>query len=818
MKTNLNNSFWYAKIKYLIISVFMVALFVNTYATQSKVVVELDKNDLSNYQVVINQTLKNSEILLSNTSSNIYSNLQNNAKKSLDVNAKGALESGLATYWYPHFLATSVIVYDKSVIREEILSWSDLMTVSHPVGFLNSQENLQSHLSAMSYGLEGENYSLNKAVTILANLKDKDLLNLESKDSIITICYDYEAVKLKELNKNLMIVIPSEGSLTFEVGLLSSQRLDFESNLDMVLIDNNLRPIKSSKPLINYPSEVEYNRTSKVNDFNHYSKNALKATRIFSRQVLNEQPFTSVDKHEHMMVALVYLMIVTFWTASAIYRATQKPIIFAAIFTGIILSSWTLVRIIRYQILVLDTLSRYLWYSYYIFQIFIPLIILWMAWSMDRPNTYIKLPKWWYGLISFAIFLIALVFTNDYHGLVLVLDMTRLDWTTVYSYGIGYYIILIFAFSLLLSAFLTLVIKGLKTPNRNVFSIPLFLFILFAIYNYMYIVRVPIIYQTDITIVTGVFTMLMFESNIRFGLIPTNTRYIDLFKLSPLKIQIFDKDKNLVLASLGSKVPQADYLNKLLRPASTTILDNNNLIFAKSIPGGYALWFEDISAITTLYKNILTNNQLLEEANIMLAKKKNMQAKINEELLKQEILKKFESKLIDSFDKVSDVVNEIEAGIIETENIVRLPLLLTYIKRRSNLFFEEKKNKNFKIEVLDEYILELAKITAMAKLEVALYNEINENILSSQASLFYDFFYNVLQASLNNNNKYLITYISKSTDKITMQLLPSKELKEEVVDEKFKKAISKEGGITSQKNIEDTVGYTLSFPKGRDHL
>ena len=67
----------------------------------------------------------------------------------------------------------------------------------------------------------------------------------------------------------------------------------------------------------------------------------------------------------------------------------------------------------------------------------------------------------------------------------------------------------------------------------------------------------------------------------------------------------------------------------------------------------------------------------------------------------------------------------------------------------------------------------------MAKLEVALYNEINENILSSQASLFYDFFYNVLQASLNNNNKYLITYISKSTDKITMQLLPSKELQED---------------------------------------
>lgn len=792
----------------------MVATFLNTYVAESKLTVEIDSSDLSTYSEVIRKTLNNSNVIFSNKNKPTYNNLNVYAKKAFDVEAKGALDSGLAKHFYPHFLATTVIVYDQSIIRENILSWSDLSTTKYEVGFLENQENLQAHLSSISYGLEKKDYTLKSTLDLLSILKSKDLLRLESQTSPITICFDYEAVKLKEENKNLEIIIPSEGTLTFEGGILAKEKLEFSDNIDEVLIKNGFRPQNNNKNLSGYPSESKYKSASKVENFSHFSKYALKTTASFSRQVLNERPFTSIDRQEHLMVALAYLMIVTFWTASVIYRSTQKPIIYAAVFTGLILCSWTLVRLVRYQIVDLNTLSRYLWYSYYIFQIFIPLIILWMAWSMDRPNTYIRLPNWWFLLIAFAFSLIILVFTNDYHNLVLVLDLSSLDWGNVYSYGIGYFIILFFAFSILLSAFVTLIIKGLKTPNRNIFSIPLIIFVLFAIYNYMYITRVPIIYQTDITIVTGFFTMVMFESNIRFGLIPVNTRYISLFKLSPLKIQIFDKDKNLLLQSIDSKKPKEKHLDKLLKPDSAPNLDENNLIFSKSIPGGHALWYEDISNITTLYNKILENNKLLEAANVMLAQKKHIQSKINDQLLKQEILNEFELDLTENINKVSEVVDDLESDFKASKNIARLPLLLTYIKRRSNLFFVEKKSKDFKIEIFNEYIEELSNIAAMANTKIALYNEISDNLSTKQASLLYDFFYKVVEAAVEASCLHIINYISDNEDKITMQLLPSKNLKEIVFDEKLLKAIKSCDGIFSQKAFEDTVGFTVSFKKG----
>lgn len=813
MKTNLDYSFWYAKIKLLLIGVFIVGIFFTPYEALSKSDIIIDKNDLSNYSKVIRETLDSKKNISKESTSNTYNDLDLYTKMAFDVNAKGAIASGLAKYWYPHFLATSVIVYDKSIVKDEIISWTNLNQISHEVGFIDSQKDLQLHVAAISFGLEGEAYSLNKTIDLLYSLNKKGLLKLESKTSPIIICFDYQAVILKEKNRNLEIVVPSEGSLSFEVGLLGNEKLQFKKNLDKSLIRNGLRPLNTKENIKNYPSESSYQSVSQIQDYEHFIKFALKTTSLFSRQVLKERQFFSIDKQEHLMVALVYLTIVTFWAATVIYRATQKPIIYAAIFCGLILSTWTFVRLIRYQILAMDVLSRYLWYSYYIFQIFIPLIILWMAWSMDRPNTYKKFSTWWKVLIIFALSLIFLVFTNDFHNWVLVLDLSKVDWGSTYTYGLGYFIILVYAFSLLLAAFVILIIKGCKIPGRKIFSIPLFIFLLFAIYNYLYITRMPIIYKTDLTIMTGIFTMLMFESNIRFGLIPANTRYLALFKLSPLKIQIFDKNKNLLLLSDKSQKPQAKYLEKLLVPNSIPLLDGDDLIFAKEIPGGYVLWYENISEITSLYNNILENNKRLEGANTMLAKKQQVQSQLNDQLLKQEILSQFESKLQENINKVNKIIKDLESGKNPKENSVRLPLLLTYIKRRSNLFFLEKKSIDFQIETFNEYLRELSKISLMAKTEVALYNEIKKDLDSSEAALMYELFYKVLEASIKNNCLHLVSFITEDFDQITMQLLPSKNL-DLLFDENFLLSINQAKGLLSLKSFEDTVGFTISFKKG----
>ena len=209
-----------------------------------------------------------------------------------------------------------------------------------------------------------------------------------------------------------------------------------------------------------------------------------------------------------ILMALLYLIIVTIWTSSLYFRVIQNSVKKAALLTGLILNSWTLVRLIKYQIITLDILSRYLWYSFYFFQLSIPLTILWMSWSIDKPKDLNKPPKWLTIIAIISGLLFILVFSNDLHGQVFILDLNRTDWAVNYAYGIGYYIVLVFAMS---NIFLAFLIQVKKSDKRKGFVVPLMIFIMFGFYTYKYIVRDPLFYNSDITIVTGLFTMLMFE-------------------------------------------------------------------------------------------------------------------------------------------------------------------------------------------------------------------------------------------------------------------------------------------------------------------
>lgn len=136
----------------------------------------------------------------------------------------------------------------------------------------------------------------------------------------------------------------------------------------------------------------------------------------------------SINYGEHLYFALIYMSVVTLWSASVLRRSMQKGISYSAFFAGLILNGWALVRLIKYQIVVSDSLARYLWYSYYIFQLSLPLVILWMAWAVDKPEKETFPPKWWRTMAIFIGILIILVFTNDLHGLVFKLDLSRPDW------------------------------------------------------------------------------------------------------------------------------------------------------------------------------------------------------------------------------------------------------------------------------------------------------------------------------------------------------------------------------------------------------
>ncbi len=437
-----------------------------------------------------------------------------------------------------------------------------------------------------------------------------------------------------------------------------------------------------------------------------------------------------------------------------------------------------------------------------------------MAWAIDKPEKHTLPPKWWRYMAVFITFLIVLVFTNDLHGLVLNLDLSRIDWDVNYSYGLGYYLILFVCMGNLVAVFSILVQKSIRNPRKKGFILPLLIFILFGIYNYKYIIRDPFIYETDLTIITGIFAMLMFETSIRSGLIPVNTKYVDLFTRSPLKMQLVNRGGEIALASAAAVIINKFTIEKVIESApEPIIIGGNSLLFANSIPGGYALWEEDIGKIYELQNEIKKSTQLLIEANSILSEEEKIKRSINEKNAKKELMDQLETEIAESLSDLSTMIYELPDSVNKSEKTTSIALLLCYIKRRCNLFFREKETNIMDVNKLIGYLDELSEISNYCNVEVVTINDIKKNFNIRDATLFYDFFYEFIDLAVQICCTHVIVHLREEKDSITMALLTSDGLEFFKPKLRLAEAINRRSGNFIVKDLGDTVGITLSFPK-----
>lgn len=815
MNAGLDNCIKHSRIAIGLFAILIAAVFSSGFTKEpNSNLVVCNQDDYALYPRVVEQILPSFNIEQSENQP--YYILDSGAiAEAFDTQAVGAIETGIARYWYPQYLATVIIAVDRDQTDSVVTSWNDLFATQEEVAFFDTAANVQMLTAAMSYGLEGEDYSLKKTIQLLSSIHDKNLLKTNSFESPIIICFDYQAAALIEEGRNLEIIIPTEGTYTYEKGLLSNEKLTFEANVDKLLFSAKLRLLDGQSYLPIYPDESAYAPAVRVMDYKHFATTSQNASCLIEREVLNLRKFMSIDSREHLYFALIYIIIITIWVTAIIRRSMQKGIVYAAFFTGIILNGWVLVRLIKYQLVAIPILSRYLWYSYYIFQLSLPLVLLWMAWAIDKPEDKIVPPKWWRSMVILIGFLIILVFTNDLHGFVLHLDLSRPDWDINYSYGFGYYIILFVCMMNLLAVFAILIQKSIRNPRKKGFIFPLALFIMFGIYNYKYIVRDPFVYQTDLTIITGIFTMLMFESCIWSGLIPVNTKYIDLFRRSPLKMQIINKNREVAIASALAKPMNKATIEKVITSSPGPVLQEDaTLLFANPIPGGYALWSEDVSKIQQLHREIKESTKKLAEANTMLAEEEKIKRFINEENAKRQLMEQLEAEIAKNTEHLSTMIENLPYSKDHSRETTRIALLLCYLKGWCSLFFREKETNTITVDELIAYKDELSEIARYPNVEIATVNEIKGNLAIRHATLFYDFFYVIVDLAVRTGCPYIIEHLEIEADLITMRLLSSEDIGTFKLEPRLIAAIVAAKGNIVKKDLEDMIGLSISFPKG----
>lgn len=811
------NSLFIAVVAAMLALIFACSCGSSSQESTDKFIVTCHRDDCSSYPDLIRDILPSSTVDEYRTMG--YYALENGAMEAFDVQAIPALQNNVARYWYPQYLATVVIAIDRDQTDVPLTKWRDLVLIKDQISLGVVDSNQRMLVAGLSYGLEGSDYTTQDAIDLLIRLASSNQLQYASQDTPIMICFDYQAVHLMKQGRHLDIIIPQEGTLTFTKGLLSRRQLSFSNDVEERLLAAGFKLPTGEADSNYYPREEIYVKAVNAENAQHFNTVAVDILRDLRRRVQKVRLFSSADPREHQLFPLLYLTLLTIWAASLVHRTVHKSSRGALLLTVVAVAGWVIMRLIKYQVPVYATkINGLLWYSYYLFQLALPLGLLWLAWSIDKTEDQIFPPKWFAVLcgINFSLFLIVL--TNFRHQLIFMFDPMDSRWGHNYSYGPLYSLVLLATIIPFLAALIILLVKSKRNPRKRAILFPLGLCLILGLYSYGYITRVPIAWDSDATMMIGIISMLFIESAIRSGLVPVNKNYLKLFWQSTLGIQLIDSDNHVVLASSHATAISDDTITEIIQGDSKPYyLNDDTLVFAEPIIGGHVVWQEDISQLNRLQLKVEASIANLTVANTMLAEEARIKQAIYEEESQQALWAQIEEEIDDYVKEMRTRTVELLKSTVTKESLALLALLMCYIKRRFNLYFRTKETDRFALGEFILYFDELVELASYSGLHIFVTSEQEGEILPLQSSLLYDFFYVIVSWAAEQEASPLLVTLEKKDAQFIFRFLMPRVSQTFNVPPILADAVADIDGKIIFKELEEAWGISLLLPEEVSH-
>lgn len=737
-----------------------------------------------------------------------------NAVACFDVQAIPAMDRGVGRYWYPHVSATVVLAVDRTRTDAVITGWNSLRESRVPVG-MSSFSVVRNMLAigAMSYGLNPKEPTKGDALDFLEQLCQNGGFELDGSDAPILICLDYEAAAWNRSGGTYEIIVPVEGTLTYRMGLLSDTPLTLEPGLDETLLSAGL-PLADGERPTDFPGDYRSARTLSEEDYGWFLELTGDISRDLRRQVLHIRRYTTADLREHILSALFLATAILLWKGTVSHRMIRRDVRRVVGVMGWLMVGWLLLRLFKYQLTADGLLCRMCWYGYYIFQLALPVTLLYLAVILDHPEGEKKpLRPLWPPLACYALSVL-LVLTNDLHQLVFRFDPAG-DWASDYRYGPGYWGVMALSLLFLARAVWKLLHRGRYSPYWAGRVVPLLFCAGLLAYITAYIRRVPLAWESDLTVNICVLSALFFESALHAGFIPVNLQYQRLFTATPIGLTLLDEQGRTVLSSRGAPpVSRSIWRRISMDMAHPLLRDSDTQLHAVPIHGGMAVWQEDLSQLNRLRREILAVQARLEAVNALLreegdVKKRLLAAETNRTMFEQ--LDRDMERRITSLVHLIETLPEAE----RPENLTAyITLCLCHIKRRCNLFFLARQGEPLPGDELSMYLDELAELGRYAGLKTLIRcGEIGALEIRS-AALCYDFAFETISLTLRESASPLMGYLEAENGRLVFRFLPGGDPGRWQFSWELKAAASALGGQIVCKDLDDAFGVCLTIPLG----
>jgi len=528
------------------------------------------------------------------------------------------------------------------------------------------------------------------------------------------------------------------------------------------------------------------------------------------------QLFSPSDLQEQLISAAVFLAVSVIWIASMMRRSQNEHLRKTIFIMGILVTGWILVRTVRRQVDIETTFARYLWYSYYIFEILLPLTVIRTASLIGVGPENRHIPKWFMVISAINIIMIVLVLTNDLHGMMINMDLASPGWSLKENYGYSmlYYVVAVILFFEWIGGAVLSFIKVKGSPRRAGVILLLILILAIMAYKAGYGIRIPIFVETDLTMVTCTFTLLFFELCMRLGQIPVNNHYRKLFERTGHGIQITDDSGVPVFVSGNTEPIAADLWEKIRRVPEPIYKDENTILFSNKITGGYAVWQEDVTVVNKLRRQLEETNKEIELANQTLFNIVHTKEQAAQVKARTEFYAALEKDTADDERRLEEMLRNIPDDAPQRAVFMGIAaLLVCNIKRQSQLLiFEMSGNKTLDSNDFIIYLDELSEYAGLAGVQCLISCNIQIKLSTRCVMVFYSFFHDLLAWLAQSSLERIILHITDEGERVVMKLLMSQEGVNYTPPVKITKDTTAIGGIIEKEELGDMASIRLSFP------
>ena len=499
-------------------------------------------------------------------------------------------------------------------------------------------------------------------------------------------------------------------------------------------------------------------------------------------------------------ITLLFAIFFTMWTIRLYYKLYDNKTRRYILFIGILIVFWMLIRIIR-GVTIDINIERICWYLYYLPLIFIP--TLFYVCSNSLLSKMNKTRKIFIYLISSI--LLILVLTNDFHELVFKFN-NGIYFHNDYNHYVGYYLIFIWIFYLFGGGMIKLAINRLKIKKDLKVFLPLIVLLLGLIYTYLYILDVPYIRETNMSIVNSVLICLGIELAFYLDLIPNNKKYIQKFFNSNLDMSIISLDGNTKYTTCAFKEVPSFILDDIKNNKVKQTYQKKHIEYdIKKNKDSYVILRKDLTNIFKLKEEMLKQQkELLKQQESMKLEEKTKR-ELYEIKIRKDTINRVEKKLEEKRLEAKKILMKDD---IKIEDIEKVKRIIIYSKKKSMLIISEMNNEIYNEESIKILLNEL--IVGMSSLNieglVAVKNKMN--IKGRIMSYLYDIVYELIE---NSKNNAVMIYVFSDNNMVNLKAVIG-------TNKKIKDKLKLDSNIKVKEKVYDTDTELIFTIKDSDKL